>query len=100
MNTPKRLSAAEKAARKQNKERKIYESAMSNFLSLKKPKLVGKSGECYSVLEGTKVLIPLHREEEHLNFYFDFFSEIVDRFNIDIESDDCSLIFDEADLYE
>lgn len=100
MNTPKRLSAAEKAAIKQNKERKIYENAMKNFLSLKKPKLVGKSGECYPVLEGTKVFIPLHREEEHLKFYFDFFSEILNKFNIDIESDDCSFIFDEADLYE
>lgn len=100
MNTPRRLSAAEKAARKQNKERKIYESAMNNFLSLKKPKLVGKSGECYPSLKGTEVFVPLHREEQHLEFYFDFFSEIVDRFNIDIESDDCSFIFDEADLYE
>lgn len=85
-----------KRIEKRTKEVELYSQCMNKFDSLISPILLYKSNVLYPVIKDSQVFVPLHNSEKHLEFYFEFFNNVVKKFNINLDEDVCSLIFEEG----
>lgn len=72
----------------------LYSECMQQYLALKNPRLTAKSCCLVPTLKAGEVFLPLHRGEEYLECYKDFFDEVTQ--DIELQSDVCSLIFTES----
>lgn len=71
----------------------IYTQCMKDYLALNNPVLVRKSECLFPNLSEGEVFLPLHKGEEYLAFYTDFFDDVTKE--LDWGCDICSLIFKE-----